>query len=91
MKVWVTRILLHVGDFKSFYKKLRFSYFAVLKRFLNALEREKVCGFFFKTVVFLFLVNEPDSGWYIHFWDLILKILKNLIFMNGYRISFKRL
>lgn len=37
----------------------------------------------------LFLVNELDSGWYIYFWDFILKILKNLIFMNGYRISFK--
>lgn len=65
MKVWVTRILLHVGDFKSFYKKLRFSYFAVLKRFLNALEREKVCGFFFKTVVFYFwLTSQTVAGTY---------------------------
>lgn len=31
-------------------------------------------------------VNELDSGWYIYFWDFILKILKNLIFMNFYEL-----
>lgn len=50
--------------------------------------KKKWCVVFLNSWV-LFLVNELDSGWYIYFWDFILKILKNLIFMNGYRISFK--
>lgn len=49
-----------------------FFIFCCFEVFFECIGKRKGVWFFLNN-----WVNELDSGWYIYFWDLILKILKN--------------